>query len=115
MRFLFLSVFDPEMFNIYVKEFINMKVFTTEKIEKLLKDEYMGYGISRSNLFVHQRIGGTRKAGIKFLMTHEEMIEWSRCYNDVNYFAEKYCKIRQEDGQIGNMELRDYLDRLVHH
>ena len=41
-------------------------------------------------------------------MTEEETQEYIRCATDIHYFANNYCKIKLEDGSIGQMRLRDY-------
>jgi hypothetical protein len=51
---------------------------------------------------------GLRRAGVTFKMTPEEQQEYVRCALDVHYFTEKYCKVKTEDGSIGNIILRDY-------
>ena len=85
-----------------------MKVFTTKIIDGLMDQYLLGHRTPRSNSFTHQNIIGTRKSGINFLMTNKEMIEWSKCYNDINYFSNIYTKIKLEDGSTGQMKLRDY-------
>ena len=41
-------------------------------------------------------------------MTPEEITEYIKCKTDIKYFAQKYCKIKIEDGSIKNLKLRDY-------
>ena len=67
-----------------------------------------GYQIKRENNPWWKNMQGYRKAGVTFGFTKEEYEEYMRCKVDIHYFAEKYCKIKREDGSIGNMFLRDY-------
>jgi len=90
-----------------------MKIFTSEDISNIRKRYLAGQNISRSERLFFQTIDGTRKAGIKYLMSFEEMVEWSKCYNDIDYFINNYCKIRIEDGSIGKIQLRDYQKEIL--
>lgn len=85
-----------------------MKIFTTEIIDEIIKKYNMGYPISRFDSIWYNRMEGVRRAGIKMSYTDKELNEYAKCYHSVKYFAETYCKIKLEDGSIGNMELRDY-------
>lgn len=51
---------------------------------------------------------GLKRAGLTFKMTNEEQQEYVKCALDIHHFTEKYCKVKTEDGSIGNIELRDY-------
>ena len=51
---------------------------------------------------------GLRRAGVTFKMTPAEQQEYVRCALDVHYFTEQYCKVKTDDGSIGNIRLRDY-------
>ena len=42
------------------------------------------------------------------MMTDDEIQEYIRCKLDIHYFAEKYCRIKTEDGSVQNIKLRDY-------
>jgi hypothetical protein len=46
-------------------------------------------------------------------MTPDEQQEYVRCALDVHYFVEKYCKVKREDGSIGNILLRDYQKEIL--
>ena len=49
-----------------------------------------------------------RKGHIKMQLTEEEITEYIKCKQDVQYFANHYCQIKREDGTIGPITLRDY-------
>lgn len=82
--------------------------FTTKMVEDVSTKLGEGYQIKRENNPWWKNMQGYRKAGVTFGFTKEEYEEYMRCKIDINYFAEKYCKIKREDGSIGNMFLRDY-------
>ena len=56
---------------------------------------------------------GIRKANLAFGMTQEELTEYAKCKYSVKYFSEAYCKIKKEDGTIGQMTLRDYQKDII--
>lgn len=87
-----------------------MKVYTKEIIEKMLTDWNLGKkGFTlRSRQIWYQQIVGLRKSQINYLMNDEELEEYAKCYNSVDYFAEKYCNIKLDGGAMGNIKLRDY-------
>lgn len=85
-----------------------MKVFTTENIELIEKKFNTGKKINRHENVWYQAIPYTRKCGINFLMTSNEMKEWSKCFNSLEYFMENQSKIKLENGDVGKMSLRGY-------
>lgn len=92
-----------------------MKVYTKEIIAEIEKNYLAGKKINRSENIFYQRIEYTRKAGIKYLMDSDELEEYIKCKLSVHYFAEKYCRIKLEDGSIGPMKLRDYQKEAIEH
>jgi hypothetical protein len=46
-------------------------------------------------------------------MSADEQQEYIKCALDVHYFVEKYCKVKREDGSIGNILLRDYQKEIL--
>jgi hypothetical protein len=46
-------------------------------------------------------------------MTKEEREEYIKCKLSVFYFAQKYCKIKREDGTVGEIKLRDYQKNII--
>jgi hypothetical protein len=89
--------------------------FTTEDIKRIEKDSENGNYIKRSEKITHQNIEGTRKSGINFVFTQEELLEYSKCKNDTIYFIEKYCKTRNSDGEIKPIILIDYQKEIINH
>ena len=83
-------------------------VFTTKLVEEVTDKINDGVVIKRfQNPWFSSEIG-LRKSGITFMMAEDEIQEYIRCKLDIHYFAEKYCRIKTEDGSIQNIKLRDY-------
>lgn len=82
--------------------------FTTKMVDDITEKLNLGYQIKRENNPWWKNMIGVRKAGLAFAVTDEEYQEYLKCKVDIHYFAEKYCKIKLEDGSVGNMHLRDY-------
>jgi hypothetical protein len=76
-----------------------MKHISTEKINKILSKYRSGEVLKRSETIFHQGIEGTINSKYPFLYTSDEILEWSKCYNDPIYFIENYCKIVLRDFQ----------------
>lgn len=77
-----------------------MKIFTKEDIDNIHTKLLKGERISRSENIFYERDYNTRKLGIKYYYDNKELIEYSKCYNDIFYFAEKYCDVILRDYQI---------------
>ncbi len=90
-----------------------MKVYTTKDILEIEEKYKNAEKLSRSETIWFQNIPGTRKAGIKFLLDGHELREYVRCANSVEYFVDNFCKIKQLDGSIGRVELRDYQKEIL--
>lgn len=88
-------------------------VLTTEKIEEIRKRDEQGIKIHRNEKYWYSNEKDVRKADLTFAMNREEIEEWTKCKMSVQYFAEKYCKIKREDGTIGNIKLRDYQKEII--
>lgn len=88
-------------------------VFSTKRIEELEADYQIGIQpVGKFSPYLKGNMG-VRKGGIAFAMTKEEQDEYIKCAVDINYFAEKYCKIKLEDGSTNNMRLRDYQKEIL--
>lgn len=85
-----------------------MRILNKDIVSDIMRKIENNEKLSRFDKIEYQNIKGTRKANISYSYDDEEMIEYSKCYNDVFYFAEKYCKIMIEDGSTNNIKLRDY-------
>lgn len=84
-------------------------VFSSKNVEEItnrMNDD--GYVPKRfENPWLAGQVG-VRKPDITFDITDEEIQEYIKCKLDVKYFAEKYCKIKREDGTVGDIKLRPY-------
>jgi hypothetical protein len=103
-------------------------VFTTEKIEEIKNKVDQGYKITRQEKYWAENNILTKRDGIIFTLSKEEQDEYFKCKlgidtNDrpflgmegqilkqsgIEYFAEKYCKIKNELGRVSSIRLRDY-------
>lgn len=87
---------------------IKKVVFTTDLVEKTTQRIHDGEKVQRfENPWFMGEIG-VRRSGVTFKLTDAEIQEYIRCKLDIHYFAEKYCKIKTEDGSIQNIRLREY-------
>ena len=83
-------------------------IFTTKNVSEISEQMSDGVIIKRyMNPWFKGEVG-VRRSGISFGITQDEVQEYIRCMDDVQYFAEKYCQIKREDGSIGPIKLRDY-------
>lgn len=83
-------------------------IFSTKIIDEVTNKVNDGVVIKRFQNPWFQSEIGLRKSGITFKMTEDEIQEYIKCKLDIHYFAEKYCKIKTEDGSVQNIRLRDY-------
>lgn len=83
-------------------------VFSTSVVDEIVKKQQNGFILKRYENPWFNNEHGVRREGISFRMTNEEMLEYAKCKMDIQYFANRYCKIKREDGSVGPMTLRDY-------
>lgn len=88
-------------------------VFTTKLVDEATDKINDGIVIKRyQNPWLKGEVG-LRRAGVTFKMSPDEQQEYIKCALDVHYFVEKYCKVKREDGSIGNILLRDYQKEIL--
>ena len=88
-------------------------VFTTKLVDEATDKINDGIVVKRyQNPWLKNEIG-LRRSGVVFKMTSDEQQEYVRCALDVHYFVEKYCKVKREDGSVGNIFLRDYQKEIL--
>lgn len=88
-------------------------IFTTKLVDEASDKINDGIVIKRyQNPWLKSEVG-LRRAGVAFKMSPDEQQEYVRCALDVHYFVEKYCKVKREDGSIGNILLRDYQKEIL--
>lgn len=83
-------------------------VFTTKIVEDITEKIHDGATVKRFQNPWFKNEVGVRRSGITFMMSDDEIQEYIRCKLDVKYFAEKYCRVKTEDGTVQNITLRDY-------
>lgn len=88
-------------------------VLTTEIVEDITLRENLGKKLNRHEKLWFSNMRGIRKSNLTFAMTEFEFEEYIKCKINVQYFAEKYCQIKREDGSIGPMKLRDYQKDII--
>lgn len=83
-------------------------VFNSENIEEIIEKQSQGFALPRyMNPWFKNQVG-VRKPGCVYGWTQHELDEFTKCAVDIHYFANNYCQIKTEDGQIRQMKLRDY-------
>ena len=88
-------------------------VFSTKYVGEITNKINDGYVIKRNQNPWFKKEVGVRRSGLSFRMTPEEVDEYIRCKLDIHYFAEKYCKVKTEDGSVRNIKLRDYQEEIL--
>jgi hypothetical protein len=88
-------------------------IFTTKLVDDATDKINDGIVIKRyQNPWLKSEVG-LRRAGVTFRMSPDEQQEYVKCALDIHYFVEKYCKVKREDGSIGNILLRDYQKEIL--
>lgn len=108
-------------------------IFTSEKIEEIKIKADNGFKISRQEKYWLSSQFLVRKPNLVFKRTTEETLEYFKCklgvdtegrpfldpekqtlqQEGIEYFSEKFCKIKREDGTVGKMKLRDYQEDIL--
>ena len=88
-------------------------VFNTKLVDEATDKINDGIVLKRyQNPWLKSEIG-LKRSGITFRMTPEEQQDYIRCAVDIQYFTEKYCKTKREDGSVGPITLRDYQEEIL--
>ena len=96
------------------KEIIEKQmIFTTRLVDESSDKINDGIVIKRyQNPWLKSEVG-LRRAGVSFRMSTEEQEEYIKCALDVHYFTEQYCKVKTEDGSVGQIKLREYQKEIL--
>jgi hypothetical protein len=96
------------------KEIIEKQmIFTTKLVDESSDKINDGIVIKRyQNPWLKSEVG-LRRAGVSFRMSPEEQEEYIKCALDVHYFTEQYCKVKTEDGSVGQIKLREYQKEIL--
>ena len=88
-------------------------VFNTKLVDEATDKINDGVVLKRyQNPWLKSEIG-LKRSGVTFKMTAEEQQDYIRCAVDIQYFTEKYCKTKREDGSVGPITLRDYQEEIL--
>ncbi len=90
-----------------------INVLTTKKVEEIIQKQNLGEKLHLTEKIWFNNEVGVRRASLQFAATRREIDEYTKCKLNIQYFAEKYCKIKREDGTIGPMQLRDYQKNII--
>jgi hypothetical protein len=88
-------------------------IISTLKVQEIIEKEKLALPLKRTERLWFNSNEGVRRKGIKFAMTPDEIEEYIKCKLSVYYFAEHYCKIKLEDGTVGQMKLREYQKDII--
>lgn len=106
-------------------------VFTTKLVEEIKKRQDEGVIIPMHQKFWFGNMTNVKKSNLKVMVSAEEEMEFYKCKlgidadgfpamdpslmvkSGLEYFAEKYCKIKREDGSVGELRLRDYQTEIM--
>ena len=96
------------------KEIIEKQmIFTTKLVDESTDKINDGIVIKRyQNPWLKSEVG-LRRAGVSFRMSPEEQEEYIKCALDVHYFTEQYCRVKTEDGSVGQIKLREYQKEIL--
>lgn len=83
-------------------------VFNSENINEIIEKQHQGFALPRHMNPWFKNQAGVRRAGLVWAWTEEELENFARCAFDIHYFANEFCKIKSEDGQMRQMTVRDY-------
>lgn len=83
-------------------------IFTTKGVDDVTSKINDGILLKRYQSPWFKNEVGVRRSGVTFFMTDDEIQEYIKCKLDIHYFAEKYCRVKTEDGSVQNITLRDY-------
>jgi hypothetical protein len=92
---------------------INRVSISTKTIAEIMKKEGLGLALKNIEKIWYKNIKGVRKGSVTFDATDDEITEYMKCSLSVQYFAQKYCQIKREDGSIGPIKLRDYQKEII--
>jgi len=96
-----------------MSERVDEFILTTDIIEDIEQRENLGKILKRHEKVWFSNTKGVRKPYLTFAMTDDEFEEYIKCKINIQYFAEKYCQIKREDGTVGPMTLRDYQKDII--
>lgn len=95
-----------------INELFSTSIWSTRKVELFNLMVENGTleenGLSKTDSPYHSGFYGIRKSNLVWKFTQDEIEEFKKCYNDINYFADNYVYLKDEFGQYNNVKIRDY-------
>ncbi len=89
------------------QEIVLKNLWNTEKFLNTRNKLEQGEEIEFGNPFFESNLN-VKKSNLVYDYSKEEMEEIQKCRTDIIYFAEKYCKIKNEYGKWEHFKLREY-------
>jgi hypothetical protein len=96
-----------------MSEKIEEFILTSEIVEEIEQRDNLGKILKRYEKIWFSNLKGIRKPNLTFAMSDSEFEEYIKCKINIHYFADNYCKIKLEDGSIGQMKLREYQKDII--
>lgn len=93
------------------KNFKKTSIWSTKKVDAWMKDYAEGI-LHRESPWLDGVIG-LKKPDLPFEYTQEEIVELTKCANDIIYFANKYCYCMQGSKGYQHITLRDYQEDML--
>lgn len=82
-----------------------MKYIDSEYIDKIENKYNSGEVISRRKSIYYKGIPNTLSSKVYYILSENDKIEWSKCYNDPIYFIENYLCVKLRKYQLEWIEL----------
>lgn len=76
------------------------RIFTSKDIDEIVDNYRKGLKQTRKNQIFYQNQEGTLNDNINIVKSHEELLEYSKCANNICYFIESYCGLKLRDYQV---------------
>ena len=105
------STFNPVKVDVSGKQAKRM-VWSTESINLALQGLEQGRKLIANPFYENNT--KLLKGDLVFKRTPEEIAEWKKCAEDIEYFANTYCKLMTPEG-VKNITLRDYQMEYLKH
>jgi hypothetical protein len=84
-----------------------------ELTEKKFSDGFILQGTENPFYDINKEGTSLRKPNINYEMNDEETLEFINSSIDVTYFAEKFCKVKNENSKVELIPLRDYQFKIL--
>lgn len=89
-------------------------IWTSERMNAVRQSLTRGEIVEGPNPFFEKNFD-LMKDNLIFERTEDEINEYIKCSEDIIYFAEKYCRIKNKMGQYTNFKLRPYQKKALKH